>query len=125
MITVTSVRTDIAIDVIEGAIFDPGQAAILKLAYDRAAEALIADYELTSQAKIKLAKAVLRIGRMSLATGRSLTYDPDVQNIASAASVHLLSVSADHSNRLLTPTPLFQAAPRIPVSLRKRNDTDV
>lgn len=119
MIVVTSVCTNIAIEVLEGGIFDPEQVAILKSAYDRAAHTLIKDYHLTDQAKAKLAKTVLRIGRVSLAAGRALAIDPDVQNIASAASIHLLSVSADHANRLLATTPLFQAASMHPVAAHR------
>jgi hypothetical protein len=123
MIVVTSVRTDIAIQVIEGGIFEPDQIAILKMAYDRAALALIKDYHLTDQAKAKLAKTVLRIGRVSVAAGRTLAIDPDVQNIASAASIHLLSLSADQANRLLAPVPLFHAARMNPV--KPYRDTDL
>ena len=92
MIVVTNVRNDIAIEVVEG-IFDPAQAAILKHAYDRAADALAEDYCLTEQAKAKLAKTVLRLARASLATGGSLEDDLDVQAIAATARVHLLVVA--------------------------------
>ena len=112
MITVTSVRTNIAIDVIDGGVFDPDEAAILKLAYDRAVAALSREYHLTEKTRAKLAKTVLRIGRMSLAAGRSLTNDQDVHNIASAASVHLVSIGVEATSLFsVATTALFKTMP--------------
>jgi hypothetical protein len=109
MIVVTSVRNDIAIHVVEG-IFDPAQTAVLKHAYDRAADALARDYCLTEQAKVKLAKTVLRLARMSLAVGGTLASDLDVQTLASAARNHLLVVATDHAGGSRESTALFQNA---------------
>jgi hypothetical protein len=106
MIVVTSVRNEIAIQVVEG-IFDPAQAAILKQAYDRAANALAGDSCLTEQAKVKLAKAVLRLAHMSLAKGGSLASDLDVEAIVATARVLLLVVVTDHARDRREPTARF------------------
>lgn len=121
MIVVTSVRTDVAITVIEGGIFDPSEVAILKLAYDRAEGSLVRDYRLSEEVKARLAKIVLRIGRLSVATGRSLSVDPDVRNIASAASLQLQSLSADHGRNVVALVALFEG-PRSHPNRLNRSD---
>jgi hypothetical protein len=110
MIVVTTKHTAIAIDVIEGSVFDPDQAAVLKLAYDRACAALSGEFHMTQQAKLKLAKIVLRTGRLSLASGHSLSSQFDVQDIASIASVHLLASGAKPDQETPMPPLLFQVA---------------
>jgi hypothetical protein len=95
MITVAVMHSEVAIEVLEGGVFDPVQTAILKLAYDRAAQSLAIDHHLSEHARIKLAKIVLRMGRLSLEQGKSLSREQDVQGIGVAARAFLLSLNAN------------------------------
>lgn len=74
-------------------VFEADETAILKIAYEQAAEKLAAHYHLDPQDTGRLAKIVFKIGRERGRDDRCLQTIADAESVATEAMVRLLALT--------------------------------